>query len=49
MFRSDLGQNFGITFPLFSEYTNSFVGRVLGEQRGGAAEILSRIVAEHGN
>jgi hypothetical protein len=49
MFGSDLGQNFDITFPLFSEYTNSFAGRVLGEQRGGAAEILSRIVAEHGN
>jgi len=49
MLRSDPSQNFGSTSPLFSEYTNFFAGRVLGEHRRGAAEILSRIGAEHGN
>jgi hypothetical protein len=34
MFCSDLGQSFGTTFPLFSGYTISFLGRVSGEQRG---------------
>jgi hypothetical protein len=34
---------------LFSGYTLSLAGRVSGEQRGGAAEILSRLGAEHGN
>jgi hypothetical protein len=34
---------------LFSRYTLSPVGCVLGEQQGGAAEILSRIGVEHGN
>jgi hypothetical protein len=37
----DLGQNFGSTSLLFSGYTFSLSGRVFGEQRGGAAEILS--------
>lgn len=41
--------NFGITSPLFSGYIISLFGRVSGEQRGGAAEILSRIGAEHGS
>jgi hypothetical protein len=49
MFCSDLGQSFGTTFLLFSGYTISFLGRVSGEQRGGAAEILSQIGVEHGN
>jgi hypothetical protein len=49
MFFSDLGQSFGTTFPLFSSYTINFLGRVSGEQRGGAAEILSQIGVEHGN
>jgi hypothetical protein len=49
MFCSDLGQSFGTTFPLFSGYTIFFLGRVSGEQRGGAAEILSQIGVEHGN
>ena len=31
------------------EYTISLLGCVFGEQRGGAAEILSRIVVEYGN
>jgi hypothetical protein len=34
---------------LFSGYTLSLAGRVSGEQRGGVAEILSRLGAEHGN
>jgi hypothetical protein len=34
---------------LFSGYTLSLAGRVSGEQRGGAAEILSQIGVEHGN
>ena len=42
-------QSIGIISPLFSGYTISLVGRVFGEQRGDAAEILSRIGVEHGN
>jgi len=42
-------QSFGITSLLFSGYTLSLVGRVFGEQRGGAAEIMSGIGVEHGN
>jgi len=34
---------------LFSGYTISLSGRVSGEQRGGAAEILSRMVVDHEN
>jgi len=49
MVSSDSRQSFGITYLLFSGYTFSLVGRVPGEQRGGAAEILSRIGANHGN
>ena len=49
MVRSGPRQTFDITSLLFSGYTLSLVGRVSGEQRGGAAEILSRIGAEHGN
>jgi hypothetical protein len=49
MFCSNLGHSFDTTFPLFSGYTISFLGRVSGEQRGGAAEILPQIGVEHGN
>jgi hypothetical protein len=49
MVYSDLGQSFGFTFLLFSGYTISFLGRIFGEQRGGAAEILCRLGVEHGN
>ena len=49
MVRSDPRQGFGITSPLFSGYTLSLPGRVSGEQRGGAAEIMSGIGADHGN
>jgi len=42
-------QRIGIIFPLFSGYTISLPGRVFGEQRGNAAEILSRIGVEHEN
>jgi hypothetical protein len=49
MFCSYLRQSFGITSLLFSGYTISLLGRVFGEQRGGAAEILPLIGAEHGN
>ena len=43
-------QNFGSASPLFSGCTFSRVlpGRVSGEQRGGAAEILSRNGVEQG-
>jgi len=40
---------FGSTSLLFSGYTLSLPGRVSGEQRGCAAEILSQIGAEHRN
>ena len=46
---SDLRQSFDSTFLLFSGYTISLSGRVFGEQRGGAAEFLSRIGLDHGN
>ena len=49
MFCSDLRRSFGTTSLLFSGYTLSLLGYVSGEQRGGAAEILSRIGVEHGN
>ena len=49
MLYSDRGQTFGSTSQLFSGYTISLSGRVFGEQRGGAAEILARIEVEHGN
>jgi hypothetical protein len=49
MVYSDLGKSFGFTFLLFSGYTISFPGCVLGEQWEGAAEILSRLGVEHGN
>ena len=42
-------QSFGITSLLFSGYTISLTGRVFGEQRGGAAEILSRQEVDHRN
>jgi hypothetical protein len=48
MFCSYLRQSFGITSMLFSGHTISIPGRVFGEQRGGAVEILSRIGVEHG-
>jgi hypothetical protein len=47
MVHSGLRQTFSMTSLLFSGYTLSLAGRVSGEQRGGAAEILSRIGAEH--
>ena len=34
-------QSFGSMSLLFSGYTISLLGRVFGEQRGGAAEIVS--------
>ena len=49
MLYSDRGQTFGSMSQLFSRYTISLSGRVFGEQRGGAAEILARIGVEHGN
>jgi hypothetical protein len=45
----DLRQSFGIISLFFSGYTLSLAGRVFGEQREGAAEILSWIRVEHGN
>jgi hypothetical protein len=45
----DPWQSFGITSELFSGYTFSLLGHVFGEQRGGAAEILSPIGVDHGN
>jgi hypothetical protein len=44
---SDPRQSFGIT-SLFFGYTLSLSGRVSGEQRGGAAKILSWLGVEHG-
>ena len=49
MLYSDPGQTFGSTSQLFSGYAVSLSGRVFGEQRGGAAEILPRIGVEHEN
>ena len=49
MLYSDPRQSFGSISLLFSGYTIFLPGRVFGEQRGGAAEILSRIGVEHGN
>jgi hypothetical protein len=43
----DPRQNFGSTSSLFSGYTISLPGRVFGEQRGGVAEILSKIKVDH--
>ena len=34
---------------LLSGYTIFLLGRVFREQRGGAAEILSRVRVDHGN
>ena len=48
MLHSCLIQSFGRISLLFFEYTISLSGRVFGEQRGGAAEILSQIGVEHG-
>ena len=42
-------KSFGNISPLFSGYTISLPGRVSGEQQGGAAEILSRMVVDHEN
>ena len=42
-------QSIGIISPLFSGYTMSLPGRVFGEQRRNAAEILSRIGVDQGN
>ena len=49
MVYSDPSQSFGITSLLFSGYTISLPGRVFGEQRGGATEILSWTGVDHGN
>ena len=46
---ADPRQSLDIISPLFSGCTTSLPGRVFGEQRGGAAEILSRIGVEHIN
>jgi hypothetical protein len=43
------GTEFRLHLPVVLRYTISFTGRVLGEQWGGAAEILSRLGVEHGN
>ena len=43
MLYSVLRQSFSNISLLFSRYTISLLGRVFGEQRGGVAEILSRI------
>jgi hypothetical protein len=47
MLYSDSRQSFGVTSLLFSRYTLFLQGHVFGEQRGGAAEILSRFGIEH--
>ena len=49
MVYSDPRQSFDIISLFFSGYTISLPGRVFGEERGGAAKILSRIGVEHGN
>ena len=49
MLYSDPRQSFDSISLLFSGYTISMLGCVFGEQRGGTAEILSRIGVEHGN
>jgi len=49
MVYSDPRQSFDIISLFFSGYTISLPGRVFGEERGGAAEILSPIEVEHGN
>jgi hypothetical protein len=49
MFYLDPRRSFGTTSLLFSRYTLSLIGRVSGEQGGGAAKILSRIRVEHGD
>ena len=49
MLYSDPIQSFGSISLLFFRYTISLLGRVFGEHRGGAAEILSRIGVEHRN
>jgi hypothetical protein len=45
----DSRPGFGIISLLFSGYTLSLLGRVSGEHRGGATEILSPIGVEHEN
>jgi len=49
MVRSYRRQSFGNISLLFSGYTISLPGCVSREQRGGAAEILSRLGVDHGN
>ena len=49
MVYSDPRQSFGIISLFFSGYTISLPGRVFGEEREGAAKILSRIGLEHEN
>ena len=49
MVHSHPRQSLGTISPLFSGYTISLTERVSGEQRGGAAELLSRIGGDHGN
>jgi len=49
MVHSDPRQSFGIISLLFFRYTISLSGHVSGEQRGGAAEILSWIGVDHIN
>jgi hypothetical protein len=45
----DPGQSFNIISLLFSIYTISLNTCVFGEQRGGAAEILTWIEGDKGN
>ena len=49
MVHPDPRQSFGIISLFFSGYTISLSGRVSGEQREGAAKILSRIGVDHIN
>ena len=49
MLYSDPRQSFSSISLLFYGYTISLLGRVFGEQWGGAAKILSWIGVEHGN
>jgi hypothetical protein len=48
MLYSNPRQSVGVTSLVFSGYTLSLPGRVFGEQRRGATEILSWIRVEHG-
>ena len=49
MVYADPRRSLGIISSLFPDTQSPFSGRVFGEQRGGAAEILPRIGVEHEN